>query len=240
MNKQQADEIEALKAKLKGCEEKCAAMEPQLENVAGLHKQLKDAKREREKAVTELEALQKKSESEKKTLKSIAAQKDKKSADLQKRLDEITGSNDAAAQVVQLSNEVGELKRQLEEGGGMPVENGDYEAYAEVLKSDDVSAQAAGEKVGKLSPAEAARVIQAMGDWTKAAELLRATNSIDFISTVLTCGVLDETDVAAVLSQLGDIEGTVFFAMIRKTVRWYTLRARLTQHGLKGARVSIS
>ena len=43
------------------------------------------------KALKDLEALKIKSESEKKTLKSILGQKDKKNAELQGKMDEITG-----------------------------------------------------------------------------------------------------------------------------------------------------
>jgi hypothetical protein len=136
----------------------------------------------------------------------------------------ITGSDDAWAQVATMSSMVAELKRQLTEGGGVPVENGDYKAYAESLKSggggcseDDLAAAAArAEQLGKLSPAEAARVIQAMGDWVESAKMLRG-NPIDFISDVLTCDVLDHADVASALSHLGDIDGTVLFSMMRKT-----------------------
>lgn len=220
-NDEQKDEITELKAKLDACRAKCAEIAPQLENVKALRDQIKKANRDKDDALLELEGLRTKSESEKKTLRSISGQKDKKIAELQRKLDDITGGDDTAAQLAALSNESAELRRQVKEGGGVSVENGDYEAYAADLKRASAggeSDQALAEKVGKLSPAEAARVMQAIGDWGEAAKFLRG-NKVDFISDVLTCGVLDDADVASALSHLGMIDGTVFFVMMRKTGR---------------------
>ena len=216
LNKQMGAELDELHKQLAAYREKCAGMESQLENVAGLHKQIKDAKREKEKALNELEALRLKSESEKKTLKSILTQKDKKNAELQKKLDELTGTSDTVAKLAEVSNEAAELRRQLEEGGGIPVPDGDYALFAEGLTNEDVSLSERAEKLGKLSPPETARVIQAMGNWRQAGALLRL-NSIDYVSSVLTCGVLDAQDIAQALSNLGDIDGHIYFAMLRKT-----------------------
>jgi hypothetical protein len=106
-------------------------------------------------------------------------------------LDQITAADDTAAQIAALSSQVAELKRQLAEGGGVAVENGDYEAYARSLGADapgDIASKT--KKLGRLSPAEAARVLQAMGSWVDAGAIL-CGNTVDFISDVLTCEVLD-------------------------------------------------
>lgn len=68
----------------------------------------------------------------------------------------------------------------------------------------------------KLTPPEAARVCQAMGDWSFAGDVLRGT-TIDYTSEVLTCGVLDHADIGEILTHLSDMDGIVLFAMLRKT-----------------------
>ena len=55
-----------------------------------------------------------------------------------------------------------------------------------------------------------------MGDWAFAGDVLRGT-TIDYTSEVLTCGVLDHSDVGQILTHLSDMDGIVLFAMLRKT-----------------------
>lgn len=215
-NEELVKENEDLRAQLAACQENTAALESKVAGIKDLHKQLKEAKRAVDTSQKELEALKLKSESEKKTLKSILGQKDKKIGELKKNLDELTGVDDATAQLARMSEELADVKRQLEEGQGMPVEDGDYVGFVEKKMQPSLSMEERAAMLGMLTPPEAARVLAAMGDWSLAGQLLRL-NNIDFISDVLTCKVLDESDVASALGNLGDIDGTVLFAMMRKT-----------------------
>uniref|UniRef100_A0A7S0XA11 EF-hand domain-containing protein n=1 Tax=Mantoniella antarctica TaxID=81844 RepID=A0A7S0XA11_9CHLO len=206
LSEQQASTIQALQAKLAASEAnaKALAFEAQAAQAAQLRAQAK-------------EALQEQALHEKSALINVLKQKDTKILELQRKLDQITAADDTAAQIAALSSQVAELKRQLAEGGGVAVENGDYEAYARSLGADapgDIASKT--KKLGRLSPAEAARVLQAMGSWVDAGAIL-CGNTVDFISDVLTCEVLDHTDVGHALHNLGRIDGMVLFAMSRKT-----------------------
>jgi len=200
-------ELEAANAGLKSCQEGSAA----------LQKQLKEANKARDKALADQEAARKKAESEMKSLKNLLSQKDKKLTNMQKKYDALSGSSDLATQNNALMAELEELKRQKAEGAGAPVEDGNYAEFAQNLLSDpDMEASDRAAKLRELSPPEAARALQALGDWAQAGGILRE-NDIDFISNCLTCGVLDQSEVGLALQHLGAIGGTVLFAMMRKT-----------------------
>ena len=105
---------------------------------------------------------------------------------------------------------------------GLAVPDGAYEAYAESVRfsSSDVHTSVAEKRARSarlkvLTPPEAARVVQAIPEWSDVGDVLRGT-TVDFVSEVLTCGVMDYADVGAILSNLSDIDGIVLFAMLRK------------------------
>lgn len=266
-------EIEELRARLAEAESKLSGKS---EDGKALRKEIKDLKRDKQKLQKSLDQAAQKAEAEKKTLRSVSAQKDAKIAELTRQIGELTETSDVAAKMAALGAECDELKRQLEEGNGLAVERGDYEAFAakirpaeradeaedegdellpeeeEAKEEEDVPrggeqessgaarAAAAAERrrvraervierlerqdadratrsaiLAKLSAHEAARVLQALGDWAEAGAMLRKT-SVDFASDVLACGVLDHADVRDCLSNLSDKDGRVLFAMLRK------------------------
>ena len=64
----------------------------------------------------------------------MSAQKDAKIAELTRQIGELTETSDVAAKMAALGAECDELKRQLEEGNGLAVERGDYEAFAAKIR----------------------------------------------------------------------------------------------------------
>ena len=106
---------------------------------------------------------------------------------------ELTETSDVTARMAAMAAEIEELKRRIEEGGGAAVENDDYEAFAKNLLAAEDTPEGRAERAKRftnLSPHEAARVMQAMGDWSVAGEMLRRC-TVSFTSDALTCGVLD-------------------------------------------------
>ena len=207
-----------LTAEIDALKERCAKAEAKSGTQAALHKELKETKREKAKLEKELALAGKKAASEQKTLKTLCSQKDKTISELRRKVAELTETSDVTARMAAMAAEIEELKRRIEEGGGAAVENDDYEAFAKNLLAAEDTPEGRAERAKRftnLSPHEAARVMQAMGDWSVAGEMLRRC-TVDFTSDALTCGVLDPEDVGEALSNLSDMDGMVLFAMFRK------------------------
>lgn len=208
-----------LTAEIESLKERCARAEAKSETQAALHKELRETKRGAAKLEKELALAGKKAAAEQKTLKTLCSQKDKTISELRRKVAELTETSDVTARMAAMAAEVEELKRRIEEGGGATVDNDDYEAFAKTLLAADDTPEAKAERAkrfARLSPHEAARVMQAMGDWSVAGEMLRRC-TVDFTSDALTRGVLDPEDVGQALSNLSDMDGMVLFAMFRKT-----------------------
>ena len=215
-----------------------------LDGLNALREDAKKAKRETEKMKKAVALIDKKQADKEKTFKNLSGQKDRQILELKKKVAELSAVDDSTAKINELVTQNAELKRRLDEGEGLTVDNGEYEQYADAIKalggpssgsapstpkrhgaggagtatsSDSLSIlQQRAQLLKKLTPPEAARVCQAMGDWAFAGDVLRGT-TIDYTSEVLTCGVLDHSDVGQILTHLSDMDGIVLFAMLRKT-----------------------
>lgn len=210
-------------AQIEDLEDQLAKANVKLEAMNEIREEARKARLDLKKVERSVAATEKKHEERQKTLKSVAGQKDRQILELRQKLESLAQSSVESHKLAELVNENAELRRRLSEGAGLAVPDGAYEAYAESVRfsSSDVHTSVAEKRARSarlkvLTPPEAARVVQAIPEWSDVGDVLRGT-TVDFVSEVLTCGVLDYADVGAILSNLSDMDGIVLFAMLRKT-----------------------
>jgi hypothetical protein len=210
-------------AQIEDLEDQLAKANVKLEAMNEIREEARKARLDLQKVERSVAATEKKHEERQKTLKSVAGQKDRQILELRQKLESLAQSSDESHKLAELVDENAELRRRLSEGAGLAVPDGAYEAYAESVRfsSSDVHTSVAEKRARSarlkaLTPPEAARVVQAIPEWSDVGDVLRGT-TVDFVSEVLTCGVLDYADVGAILSNLSDMDGIVLFAMLRKT-----------------------
>jgi len=210
-------------AQIEDLEDQLAKANVKLEAMNEIREEARKARLDLQKVQRSVAATEKKHEERQKTLKSVAGQKDRQILELRQKLESLAQSSDESHKLAELVDENAELRRRLSEGAGLAVPDGAYEAYAESVRfsSSDVHTSVAEKRARSarlkaLTPPEAARVVQAIPEWSDVGDVLRGT-TVDFVSEVLTCGVLDYADVGAILSNLSDMDGIVLFAMLRKT-----------------------